>query len=118
MRDIVSFELFACPQEWVEQGGKICGGIKEPRKGKSWFWKGTEYLGLGNQDRFGERGVEFKVAQWIQAKTKQNSNVLQLQEKLAMKLGKYWFKNEAETNKIKGPFMQVGNKITSLCAFL
>lgn len=37
MRDIVSFELFVCPQEWVEQGKKICGGIKEPRKGKGWF---------------------------------------------------------------------------------
>lgn len=37
LRDIVSFELFACPQEWVEQGEKICGGIKEPSKGKGWF---------------------------------------------------------------------------------
>lgn len=43
--------------------------------------------------------------------------MLQLQEKLAMKLGKYWFKKEAETNKIKGPFMQVGKKIARICAF-
>lgn len=34
-----------------------------------------------------------------------------------MKLGKYWFKKEAETNKIKGPFMQVGKKIARICAF-
>lgn len=44
--------------------------------------------------------------------------MLQLQEKLAMKLGKYWFEKEAETNKIKGPFMQVQNKITRFFAFL
>lgn len=36
--------------------------------------------------------------------------MLQLQEKLAMKLGKYWFEKEAENNKIKGPFMQVQKK--------
>lgn len=43
----------------MEQGEKICGGIKEPGKGKGWFQKATEYLGLGNQHRFGECGVEF-----------------------------------------------------------
>lgn len=37
LRDVVSFELSACPQEWVEQGEKICGEIKKPRKGKGWF---------------------------------------------------------------------------------
>lgn len=36
--------------------------------------------------------------------------MLQPQEKLAMKLGKYWFEKEAENNKIKGPFMQVQKK--------
>lgn len=34
-----------------------------------------------------------------------------------MKLGKYWFKKEAETNKIKGPFMQVGKKLPGFVLF-
>lgn len=59
MRDIISFELSACPQEWVEQGEKICGEIKKPREGKGWLSKAS-ILGWEIESGFGSVAQNFK----------------------------------------------------------
>lgn len=87
LRDIISFELSARPPEWVEQGEKICGEIKKPREGKGWLSKAS-ILGWEIETCFRSVAQNFKQhSGYKRRKAKENSNMLELQEELAVTLG-------------------------------